>query len=152
MSDSCDMMQWCIAGTAMWNHWKIKLNIYLTKPYYSYLIYRRFVSCIKCPDSLITALWPGVSLSSQISDKSPPPSVLSPCALAVWCTPWLVACLKDGFNFIPTQTFYATFFYVKKVRVTGVSAYIERITWSEGSLQERAKNKANIILQHRVCQ
>ena len=29
---------------------------------------------------------------------------------------------RDGFNFIPTQPFYAVFFCVKKVSVTGVSA------------------------------
>ena len=74
--------------------------------------------------------------SLQSNQTNPPPSsVLSLAALSgAPCGP-VVACLKDGFNFIPTQTFYATFFYVKKVKVTGVSAYRERITRSEGSLR-----------------
>ena len=96
--------------------------------------------------------------------EPPPPSPVkyqtNPCCLVSWAQAGLsgapsrpvVACLKDGFNFIPTQTFYATFFYVKKVRVTGVSAYRERenITRSEGSPRELAKNKANIILLQRT--
>ena len=40
----------------------------------------------------------------------PPPTVLL--VVRPGCS---VACLADGFNFIPTQTFYTTFFYVKKV-------------------------------------
>ena len=56
----------------------------------------------------------------------------------------VVACLKDGFNFIPTQTFYATFFYVKKV-ISDRCFGSQRISWSD--LTDNGLRKVQLQIQ-----